>query len=334
METLLPLTIQSKTVCFAEKKPTLCMPGYHIAGTNWGIWGLLHGCRNIIIADVDPNLILELIESEKIRHTLFVPAVILFLITNPKAQETDFSSLEFVLYGASPIADDTIIKAKEIMNCDLYQVYGLTETTGAITIMLPEDHDPERGKLRSCGKALSGVEIKIIGDSGEEMPTGEIGEVITKSALNMKGYWNKPDATKEAIQDEWFFSGDAGYFDEEGYLYIHDRVKDMIVSGGENIYPAEVENALMSNPEIIDAAVIGIPDEKWGESVKGFVVLKDGAELSEVDIISYVKSQIAGYKCPKSINFIDMLPRNPSGKVLRRELRAPFWEGVERNVGG
>ena len=220
------------------------------------------------------------------------------------------------------------------MNCDLYQVYGLTETTGAITIMLPEDHDPERGKLRSCGKALSGVEIKIIGDSGEEMPTGEIGEVITKSALNMKGYWNKPDATKEAIQDEWFFSGDAGYFDEEGYLYIHDRVKDMIVSGGENIYPAEVENALMSNPEIIDAAVIGIPDEKWGESVKGFVVLKDGAELSEVDIISYVKSQIAGYKCPKSINFIDMLPRNPSGKVLRRELRAPFWEGVERNVGG
>ena len=181
---------------------------------------------------------------------------------------------------------------------------------------------------------MNGVEIKIIGDEGQELSTGEIGEVITKSALNMKGYWNKFDATKEAIQNEWFFSGDAGFFDDEGYLYIHDRVKDMIVSGGENIYPAEVENALMSNPDIIDAAVIGIPDEKWGESVKGFVVLKDGAKLNEVDIISYTKTQIAGYKCPKSINFIDMLPRNPSGKVLRRELREPFWEGIERKVGG
>ena len=323
------------SVPFAENETNLvCMPGYHIAGTNWGIWGLLHGCRNIIIADVDPNLILDLIETEKVRHALFVPAVILFLISNPKAQETDFSSLDFVLYGASPIADDTIIKAQEIMNCDLYQVYGLTETTGAITIMMPEDHDKERNKLRSCGKPLNGVEIKIIGDEGQELSTGEIGEVITKSALNMKGYWNKFDATKEAIQNEWFFSGDAGFFDDEGYLYIHDRVKDMIVSGGENIYPAEVENALMSNPDIIDAAVIGIPDEKWGESVKGFVVLKDGAKLSEVDIISYTKTQIAGYKCPKSINFIDMLPRNPSGKVLRRELREPFWEGIERKVGG
>lgn len=323
------------SVPFAENETNLvCMPGYHIAGTNWGIWGLLHGCRNIIIADVDPNLILDLIETEKVRHALFVPAVILFLISNPKAQETDFSSLDFVLYGASPIADDTIIKAQEIMNCDLYQVYGLTETTGAITIMMPEDHDKERNKLRSCGKPLNGVEIKIIGDEGQELSTGEIGEVITKSALNMKGYWNKSDATKEAIQNEWFFSGDAGFFDDEGYLYIHDRVKDMIVSGGENIYPAEVENALMSNPDIIDAAVIGIPDEKWGESVKGFVVLKDGAKLNEVDIISYTKTQIAGYKCPKSINFIDMLPRNPSGKVLRRELREPFWEGIERKVGG
>jgi fatty-acyl-CoA synthase len=150
----------------------------------------------------------------------------------------------------------------------------------------------------------------------------------------MKGYWNRPDATKDAIQDQWFYSGDAGYFDEEGYLFIHDRVKDMIVSGGENIYPAEVENALMSNPDIIDAAVIGVPDEKWGESVKGFVVLKEGVELSSDEIISYVKSQIAGYKCPRSIDFIELLPRNPSGKVLRRELRAPFWEGKERNVGG
>ena len=311
----------------------VCMPGYHVAGTNWGIWGYIFGCRNIIIADIDPGLILELIEQEKIRSTLFVPAVILFLISHPNALSTDFSSLNFVLYGASPIADDTIIKAKEIMQCDLFQVYGLTETTGAITIMMPEDHDPKRGKLRSCGKALKGVELKVVDENGKELKTGEIGQVISKSDLNMKGYWNKPDATKESIVDGWFYSGDAGYFDEENYLFIHDRVKDMIVSGGENIYPAEVENALMSHEKILDAAVVGIPDEKWGEAVKAFVVLSDSS-LDEDQIISYTRTKIAGYKCPRSINFISELPRNPSGKILRRELRDPYWEGIDRKVSG
>ena len=150
----------------------------------------------------------------------------------------------------------------------------------------------------------------------------------------MKGYWNRPDATEEAIKDGWFYSGDAGFFDDEGYLYIHDRVKDMIVSGGENIYPAEVENALMSHPEIADAAVIGVPDDKWGESVKGFVGLQPDSSLDETEIISYSRTQIAGYKCPKTINFIEALPRNPSGKILRRELREPFWEGKDRMVSG
>jgi acyl-CoA synthetase (AMP-forming)/AMP-acid ligase II len=312
----------------------VCMPGYHVAGTNWGIWGYIFGCRNIIIADIDPGLILELIEQEKIRSTLFVPAVILFLISHPNALTTDYSSLNFILYGASPIADDTILKAKEIMQCDLYQVYGLTETTGAITIMMPEDHDPKKGKLRSCGKALKGVELKIVDENGKDLKTGEIGEVISKSDLNMKGYWNKPDATKESIVNGWFYSGDAGFFDDEGYLFIHDRVKDMIVSGGENIYPAEVENALMSHKEILDAAVVGIPDDKWGESVIGFVVIEESTNLSEEEIISYARTQIAAYKCPKSIEFIKELPRNPSGKILRRELRDPYWEGIDRKVSG
>ena len=322
-------------VPFQEKTPNLvCMPGYHIAGTNWGLWGLVYGCKNIIIEDIDPGLILSLIETEAIRSSLFVPAVILFLVSHPDAVKTDFSSLNFVLYGASPIADDTILKAKEIMDCDLFQVYGLTETTGAITIMMPEDHDPDRGKLRSCGKALEGVELKVVDDNGNSLPTGEIGEVVTKSELNMKGYWNRPEATEEAIVNGWFYSGDAGYFDEEGYLFIHDRVKDMIVSGGENIYPAEVENALMSHDLILDAAVIGIPDKKWGETVKGYVVLAPEIKLSEDEIISYVRTQIAGYKCPRSINFIEALPRNPSGKILRRELRDPYWEGIDRKVSG
>ena len=242
--------------------------------------------------------------------------------------------MNFVLYGASPIADDTIIKAMEIMKCDLFQVYGLTETTGAITIMMPDDHDPSKGKLRSCGKALDGVELKVVDEEGNDLETGQIGEVISKSDLNMKGYWNKPEATKESIVDGWFYSGDAGFFDQEGYLFIHDRVKDMIVSGGENIYPAEVENALMSHNEILDAAVVGVPDDKWGESVKGFVVIGENSSLKEEDIISYSRTQIAAYKCPKSIEFIKELPRNPSGKILRRELRDPYWEGIDRNVSG
>ncbi len=170
--------------------------------------------------------------------------------------------------------------------------------------------------------------------SGNNVDQGEVGEIITKSDLNMKGYWNNLEATEKSIQDGWFYSGDAGFLDEEGFLYIHDRVKDMIVSGGENIYPAEVENALMSNEEILDAAVVGVPDDKWGESTKAFVVLSEGSTLNSEDIISYTKSKIASYKCPKSVEFIEMLPRNPSGKVLRRELRAPYWEGKDRGVSG
>jgi acyl-CoA synthetase (AMP-forming)/AMP-acid ligase II len=312
----------------------VCMPVYHIAGTNWGIWGLLQGCKNIIIPEVEPGLILDLVEKEKVELVLWVPAVILFLLQHPNASKTDFSSLKMVMYGASPIAEDTVTKAIELMDCGFYQVYGLTETTGAITILSAEDHPVDKGKLRSCGKPLPGVEIKIVGEEGEDVSQGKVGEIITKSNLNMKGYWNNEKATLESIKNEWFYSGDVGYYDEEGYLYIHDRVKDMIVSGGENIYPAEVENALMSNPHILDAAVIGIPDEKWGESTKGFVVLDADNALTEEEIISYTKEKIASYKCPKSINFIKELPRNPSGKVLRRELRDPFWKDQERGVGG
>lgn len=160
-----------------------------------------------------------------------------------------------------------------------------------------------------------------------------MGEILIKSGFVMKGYWNRPEATAEAIKDDWFRTGDAGYFDDEGFLYIHDRVKDMIVSGGENVYPAEVENALYGHPDIADVAVIGVPDEKWGEAVKAIIVPKPGSEPSSEDIIAYAKTRIAGYKCPKSVDIAEALPRNASGKVLRRHLREPYWEGVNRRVG-
>jgi acyl-CoA synthetase (AMP-forming)/AMP-acid ligase II len=187
--------------------------------------------------------------------------------------------------------------------------------------------------MRSVGTPLQGVEIKIIDEQGQQLAPNEVGEIATRSSKNMKGYWNNPTATAATIDSEgWLRTGDAGYLDADGYLYIHDRVKDMIISGGENVYPAEVENAVFSHPDVADVAVIGVPDEKWGEAVKACVVLKPGKSLSEAEVIAHARAHIAGYKCPKSVDFIAALPRNPSGKVLRRELRAPYWEGRTRAI--
>ncbi|HIK97646.1 MAG TPA: long-chain-fatty-acid--CoA ligase [Gammaproteobacteria bacterium] len=310
----------------------ICMPVFHVAGGLYAILGAIFGCKNIIIPEVDPGLILALIESEKIELALFVPAVILFLLQHPKSEETDFTSLRQVVYGASPIAEDTLIKAIETMQCDFWQVYGLTETCGMATTMTPEYHDPAKGKLRSCGQPYPGIEIKIVDTNNNQLGTGEVGEILIKSGTVMKSYWNRSEATAETIVDDWFYSGDAGFFDEDGFLFIHDRVKDMIISGAENIYPAEVENALMSHPQILDAAVVGIPDEKWGETVMGFVILAEDASISEDEIIAYSREKIAGFKCPKTIKFINEIPRNPTGKVLRRKLREPYWKGKKRNI--
>jgi len=310
----------------------ICMPVFHVAGGLYAILGAIFGCKNIIIPEVDPGLILALIESEKIELALFVPAVILFLLQHPKSEETDFTSLRQVVYGASPIAEDTLIKAIETMQCDFWQVYGLTETCGMATTMTPEYHDPAKGKLRSCGQPYPGIEIKIVDTNNNQLGTGEVGEILIKSGTVMKSYWNRSEATAETIVDDWFYSGDAGFFDEDGFLFIHDRVKDMIISGAENIYPAEVENALMSHPQILDAAVVGIPDEKWGETVLGFVILAEDASISEDEIIAYSREKIAGFKCPKTIKFINEIPRNPTGKVLRRKLREPYWKGKKRNI--
>ena len=225
-------------------------------------------------------------------------------------------------------------EAMDVIGCGFVQMYGMTETSGTIVALDPEDHVPEGSpKMRSVGKPLHGVEIKIIDEDGADLPVGTVGEIATRSSKNMSRYWNNPEATAETIdEDGWLRTGDAGYLDEDGYLYIHDRVKDMIISGGENIYPAEVENALYSHPDIGDVAVIGVPDQKWGEAVKACVVVKDGKALSEADVIAHARTQIAGYKCPKSVDFIAALPRNPSGKILRRELRAPYWDGKDKAV--
>ena len=312
----------------------LAMPCFHISGTGTGIGTMVAGTNSIVLPEYDPTKALDLIQNYNISKIFLVPAAIQILLNHPRVNEVDFSRLKFVTYGASPIPLELMREAMRVLGCGFVQMYGMTETSGTIVALDPEDHVPEGSpRMRSVGKPLGGVELKILDEAGNEVPTGTVGEIATRSSKNMRGYWNNPEATAATIDAEgWLRTGDAGYLDEDGYLYIHDRVKDMIISGGENVYPAEVENALYSHPKVADVAVIGVPDQKWGEAVKACVVVKEGETLTEAELIAHARTLIAGYKCPKSVDFIPALPRNPSGKILRRELRAPYWVGKDRAV--
>jgi acyl-CoA synthetase (AMP-forming)/AMP-acid ligase II len=311
----------------------VCMPLFHIGGSGWALVALYRGVTNVMTRDFEPDAILRTIEQFRVTKAFFVPAMILFLLQSPHCRTTDFSSLELIAYGASPAPIDLVRNAMKAFGCGLAQVYGLTETTGAITYLPPEDHTAENvERLKSCGKPMTGVEIRIVDAADNDVAPGEVGELICRTPQIMLGYWNLPDATAQAIRDSWFHSGDAGYMDRDGYVYIYDRVKDMIVSGGENIYPAEVESALFGHPAVADVAVIGVPDDTWGEQVKAIVVVKPGAQLAARELIDFARELIAHYKAPRSVDFVDALPRNPSGKILKRELRKPYWAGRDRQV--
>jgi long-chain acyl-CoA synthetase len=319
--------------CSSEGVNLACMPQYHIAGSLVGLIGIYRGARTVVTRQADPAEFLRLIPAERVTHTLLVPALLLFLLQAPGCQGTDFSSLQLIVYGASPCPLDLQLEAMATFKCEFAHGYGLTETTGVVTVLLPEHHDPAGSpRMRSCGKPLSNAQIKVVGEDGAELPAGQVGEIVARTPQVMKGYWRLPEATATTIRDGWIYTGDAGYVDEDGYLYIHDRVKDMIISGGENIYPAEVESALFGHPAVADVGVIGVPDERWGEAVKAVVVLMPGAQASEAELIAYARERIAHYKAPKSVDFVEVLPRNPSGKILKRQLRAPYWEGYERQV--
>jgi len=316
------------------------LPCFHIAGMELALLTLLLGGETVLQPDFDPQKILPALGEHRITHMFLVPAMIMVLVNTPGADLADYSSLERIAYGAAPISEKVLLEAMRIFGCGFLQVYGLTETTGAVTFLPAEDHAPNgpcAHLLRSAGKALPGVELRIVDASGKVVAGEAVGEVWIRTRQNMKGYWNNPKATRDVFPEGqpedggWFRSGDAGFL-REGYLYIHDRIKDMIISGGENIYPAEVENALMKHPAVADVAVIGVPDEKWGEAVKACVVLRPAAAADAASIIAFAREQIAHYKCPKSIDFMPALPRNPSGKLLKYQLRKPYWEGLARKV--
>jgi len=316
------------------------LPTYHIAGVGVALLTATKGGMSVLFPDFDPAKVVASIAEHRITHAFLVPAMIQFMLQVPGADKADYASLKGISYGASPISETVLLQAMRTFKCQFMQVYGLTETTGAITALPPEDHDPEGPKkhlLRSAGKPIRGTEIRVVDANGRDCAEGEVGEVWIRSPQNMKGYWANPRATQDAFVDRppgadgWFRSGDAGFL-REGYLFLHDRIKDMIVSGGENIYPAEVENALMQHPAVADGAVIGVPDERWGEAVKACVVLRQDARATEQEIIDFMRGRIAHYKCPKSVDFVAAIPRNPTGKILKRVLREPYWAGKARRV--
>ncbi len=318
----------------AEDVSLVAMPCFHIGGTGWGITGIYHGALGVVMREFDPLQVLDFIDAHKISKMFMVPAAMQIVVNQPKARQVDFSSLKFMLYGASPIPLDLLRQCMDTFKCGFVQMYGMTETAGTIVALPPEDHDAAgNARMRSAGKPLPGVEVAILDADGRRLPPGTVGEIATRSPANMTGYWNLDEATAETLDDEgWLRTGDAGYMDVDGYIYIHDRVKEMIISGGENIYPAEVENAIFGHPAVADVAVIGVPDPVWGEAVKACVKLAPGESLSEAEVIAWARQRIAAYKCPKSVDFVDAIPRNPSGKILRRELRKPYWEGRDRQV--
>ena len=316
------------------------LPTYHIAGVGVALLTASKGGMSVLYPDFDPAKVVASIAEHRITHSFLVPAMIQFMLQAPGADRADYSSLKGISYGASPISEKVLVDAMRTFKCRFMQVYGLTETTGAITCLPPEDHDPEGPKqhlLRSAGKPIDGVELRVVDAAGRDCAEGEVGEVWIRTAQNMKGYWADPKATGNAFVDRqpdglgWFRSGDAGFL-REGYVYMHDRIKDMIVSGGENIYPAELENVLMQHPAVADGAVIGVPDEQWGEAVKACVVLRPGSKAAQADIIEFMRGRIAHFKCPRTVDFMDAIPRNPTGKILKRVLREPYWKGRTRRV--
>jgi len=325
-------------VPFAEDDVVMiAAPLFHLAGACIFLRAQLRGCRILLLPGFNAPAAMRAIETERVSFTLLVPTMIQMLVDHPELPAHDLSSLRRIMYGASPIGEGLLLRAMaRLPAASFIQSYGLTETSGPFTILPAHYHTPEGrtpDRLRSAGRPFWGMELRIVDPDGNPVPPGQVGEIAARGPGIMPGYWQKPEQTAAALRHGWLHSGDAGYMDEEGFLFIVDRVKDMIVSGGENVYSTEVESAISKHPDVAACAVFGIPSEKWGEAVHAVVVLKDGAEATGEAIRAHCKTLIAGYKCPGTVEFRDALPVSGAGKTLKHVLREPFWKGRDRRVG-
>jgi acyl-CoA synthetase (AMP-forming)/AMP-acid ligase II len=311
----------------------LFVPTFHIGGLWWLVRGLSLGSTNVVLKAFEPARILEAIPRHRVTRTCMVPAMMQVLLAEPGCEQTDFSSLRTIVYGGAPIAPPLLERARRVFGCEFCQIYGMTETGNMAVSLRPRDHlAADAARLLAAGRPLPGVEVRILARDGGEAGPGEIGEIAIRSPAQMVGYWNRPAETRRTMADGWVRTGDGGYRDAEGFVYVCDRIKDMIICGGENIYPAEIENALRRHHAVADAAVIGVPDDLWGEAVMAFVVARAGTSLEPRDVVRHARQHLADFKVPRTVQVVEQLPRNASGKILKAKLREPFWAGRVRNV--
>ncbi|PIV19949.1 MAG: AMP-dependent synthetase [Deltaproteobacteria bacterium CG03_land_8_20_14_0_80_45_14] len=315
-------------------------PLFHLADA-WATWAVTWvGGTHVLVREFDAKMVLETIQKEKVTLTNLIPTMLNLMVNHPDVGKFNYSSLRVLLSGGAPIAPEVVRKIVETFKCDYIQTYGMTETSPYLTLSILKDHlknlsNENQLRFKSkTGREFIGVELKVVNDRGGEVKKDEkeVGEIIVKGDSVTKGYWKLPEETKKSIKDGWLYTGDMAVIDEEGYVTIVDRKKDMILTGGENVYSTEVENVLYMHPAILECAVIGIPDPKWGEAVKGIVVLKPSQRATEQEIIQFCKEKITHYKAPKSIDFIEALPRTGSGKIHKKGLRDKYWEGYEKKV--
>ncbi|MEW2395647.1 long-chain-fatty-acid--CoA ligase [Streptomyces sp. NPDC046862] len=312
----------------------VAMPLFHVGGISWALIGLWTGARTVLVRDVVPTAVLEQIRRERVTHAFFVPTVYEYFLATPELDKADLSSLRCLGYGGSPMPLPLMRRCLERFTQDFYQVYGMTEASGVFSVLGPDAHrDPGRAQLlTSAGRPVAGVQVRVASPlTGEEVPRGRTGEFWIRSEQAMAGYWDKPEATAESFSDGWFRTGDAGFMDDDGFLFIRDRVKDMIISGGENIYPAEVERVINQHPSVADVCVIGVPDPTYVEAVKAVVTVASGAVVDAAELIAFCRARLAAYKCPKTVEIVQELPRTATGKVLKRELRKTYSNNTDNS---
>jgi acyl-CoA synthetase (AMP-forming)/AMP-acid ligase II len=316
----------------AGDRSLIAVPGFHVGGLWWAMQGLAAGITNVAMPWFDSAATLRLIRDLGITTTCMVPSMLRLVLAEPGVRPADFATMRKIVYGGSPIAETLLKAAIDVCGADFAQFYGLTETGNTALCLPPADHAPGNPRLRAAGRPYPGVQVKIIDSAGNPLPPGDIGEVCLRTPARMLEYWGNPAATTQTLVDGWIHTGDAGHLDQDGYIYISDRIKDMIIVAGENIYPAEIENALAKHPAVAEAAVIGIPDDRFGEAVCAFVVRQPGLQVGPGDLMAFLRDYIAAFKIPSRFELIDQVPRNPSGKILRRELRDRFWRDKDRQV--
>ncbi len=311
-------------------------PMFHLADGCFMNAMFASGGRHVMVPRFDPVAVLEVIQNEGVTEALLVPTMLQMLVDHPDMKNYRLDSLRNVVYGASPISEGLLDRAmKALPGAGFTQLYGMTELSPVATVLMPAMHleaGRAKGRHRSAGKAAIGCEVRIVDPQGDEVPRGNVGEVAVRGPGVMLGYWNRPEETAAALRNGWMFTGDGARMDDEGYIYIVDRLKDMIVTGGENVYSVEVESTIATHPAVASCAVIGVPDDHWGELVHVFIVKKTGAIVDAQQIIDHCKQRVAAYKCPRQVSFIDAMPLSGAGKVLKTSLRAPFWAGRDRKV--